>query len=148
MHTYKFAKISEIIRSNESVSKHINLLVAALNIIEMVFKTTNSNLPPREYKIIWINVIRYVLLHIFAIYGLYLSLFVAKWFTFLWGEYSTFIRNDCDYIQFLAIFLYQAGILGITAGAHRLWSHKAFKAKPPLKVVLMLLQTLAFQVSL
>lgn len=39
-----------------------------------------------------------------------------------------------------------AGGLGITAGAHRLWAHRAYKAKWPLRVILMLFNTLAFQV--
>lgn len=39
-----------------------------------------------------------------------------------------------------------AGAMGITAGAHRLWAHRAYKAKLPLRVILMLCQTLAFQV--
>lgn len=37
---------------------------------------------------------------------------------------------------------------GITAGAHRLWSHKAYKARLPLRIVLMILQTVAFQNSI
>lgn len=47
----------------------------------------------------------------------------------------------------LALLLYKLGCMGVTAGAHRLWSHKAYKAKTPLKIILMLLQTLAFQVN-
>jgi len=37
--------------------------------------------------------------------------------------------------------------LGITAGAHRLWSHRAYKATWHLRLILMLLHTLAFQTS-
>lgn len=37
------------------------------------------------------------------------------------------------------------GGMGITAGAHRLWSHKSYKAKLPLRALLMIFQTLAFQ---
>lgn len=40
-----------------------------------------------------------------------------------------------------------AGSMGITAGAHRLWSHRAYKAKWPLRFLLMLFQTLAYQVN-
>jgi len=40
------------------------------------------------------------------------------------------------------------GGLGITAGVHRLWSHKAYKAKLPLRIFLMLCQSLAFQNSI
>ena len=35
--------------------------------------------------------------------------------------------------------------MGITAGAHRLWSHRAYKAKLPLRVMLMLLNCMALQ---
>jgi fatty-acid desaturase len=48
---------------------------------------------------------------------------------------------------FTAILLYQAGGLGITAGAHRLWAHRSYKAKWPLRLILMIFNTLAFQVS-
>jgi stearoyl-CoA desaturase (Delta-9 desaturase) len=51
------------------------------------------------------------------------------------------------FLIFSAFFLYQAGGLGITAGAHRLWSHRSYKAKWPLKVILVIFNTLAFQVS-
>jgi stearoyl-CoA desaturase (delta-9 desaturase) len=37
-------------------------------------------------------------------------------------------------------------MLGVTAGTHRLWSHRTYKAKWPLRVILMLLHTMAFQV--
>ncbi|XP_011858434.1 PREDICTED: acyl-CoA Delta(11) desaturase-like [Vollenhovia emeryi] len=44
-----------------------------------------------------------------------------------------------------AIMLYQLGMLGITAGAHRLWSHRSYKATWPLQLLLMIMNTLAFQ---
>lgn len=34
---------------------------------------------------------------------------------------------------------------GITAGVHRLWSHRAYKAKWPLRLMLMIFNTIAFQ---
>ena len=36
---------------------------------------------------------------------------------------------------------------GITAGAHRLWTHRSFKASWPLRVVLAIGYTLSLQVS-
>lgn len=39
------------------------------------------------------------------------------------------------------------GELGVTAGAHRLWSHKSYKAKLPLQIILMVLNSIAFQNS-
>lgn len=44
-----------------------------------------------------------------------------------------------------ATILYQLGGLGITAGAHRLWAHRAYKARWPLSIFLMICNTLAFQ---
>lgn len=38
--------------------------------------------------------------------------------------------------------------IGVTAGAHRLWSHHSFKATWQLRVILMLFQTIAVQYSL
>jgi len=40
-----------------------------------------------------------------------------------------------------------SGALGITAGAHRLWSHKCYKATLPLKLMLIVMQTIAGQSS-
>lgn len=34
---------------------------------------------------------------------------------------------------------------GVTAGAHRLWTHRSFKANKRLKILLMILQTIAIQ---
>lgn len=38
--------------------------------------------------------------------------------------------------------------LGVTMGAHRLWSHRAFKAKPWLKIFLLYMHTLAGNLQL
>ena len=35
--------------------------------------------------------------------------------------------------------------MGITAGAHRLWAHRAYKARFPTRVFLSIVQTMAFQ---
>jgi stearoyl-CoA desaturase (delta-9 desaturase) len=48
---------------------------------------------------------------------------------------------------FTAGFAYATcGGLGITAGAHRLWAHRSYKAKWQLRVILGIFQTIAFQV--
>lgn len=49
------------------------------------------------------------------------------------------------FIFITGIFLLLIGSQGITAGAHRLWSHKTYKAKLPLRIILMIFQTVAFQ---
>ncbi|KDR08705.1 Acyl-CoA Delta(11) desaturase [Zootermopsis nevadensis] len=93
-------------------------------------ESKNDAKPPEKYRrqIVWRNVILFAYLHLAAVYGAYLMLTSAKIITSIW-----------------AILLYQAGGLGITAGAHRLWAHRAYKAKWPLRLILMLFNTLAFQ---
>ncbi|KAI3389924.1 hypothetical protein SNEBB_006832 [Seison nebaliae] len=80
-------------------------------------------------NIYWRNMILFPLLHLAACFGLY-SIFQGKvaWQT----------------IAFM--FLYNViGIVGITAGAHRLWCHRTYKATFPLRVALIIMQTIGFQ---
>lgn len=91
----------------------------------------NDNAKPREKyrrKLVWRNIILFVYLHLAAVYGAYLMLASAKILTAVF-----------------ATLLYIAGGFGVTAGAHRLWAHRAYKAKWPLRVILMIFNTLAFQ---
>jgi len=83
-------------------------------------------------QIVWRNVALFVYLHLAAVYGGYLF-FTGQvmWQTFLWA----------------AAFYYMSG-LGITAGCHRYWAHKSYKAKLPLRLILALFQTIAFQNSI
>lgn len=86
--------------------------------------------PTKEYKrkLVWRNIILFIYLHGAALYGAYLFLTSAKLMTDVW-----------------AFLLYQASGLGITAGAHRLWAHRAYKARWPLRVMLIIFNTIAFQ---
>uniref|UniRef100_A0A0M3IMK2 Acyl-CoA desaturase n=1 Tax=Ascaris lumbricoides TaxID=6252 RepID=A0A0M3IMK2_ASCLU len=79
-------------------------------------------------SIVWRNVILFVLLHLFALFGAYQIIFVAKWPTVLWTVVCWFLS-----------------VLGITAGAHRLWSHKSYKATWPARLFFMLCNCMAFQ---
>jgi fatty-acid desaturase len=47
--------------------------------------------------------------------------------------------------KFSAYVLYIISGLGITAGAHRLWAHRSYKAKVPLRIILAFFNTVAFQ---
>ncbi|XP_025404998.1 acyl-CoA Delta(11) desaturase-like [Sipha flava] len=78
--------------------------------------------------IVWRNVILFAYLHLAALYGALLIFTSAKIATTIF-----------------AIFMYQVSLIGITAGAHRLWSHRSYKAKWPLRVILMICNTVAFQ---
>ncbi|CAC5381288.1 unnamed protein product [Mytilus coruscus] len=43
------------------------------------------------------------------------------------------------------IFYYIFSAVGITAGAHRLWSHRSYKAKTPLRILLAIMNSAALQ---
>uniref|UniRef100_A0A8C5K9B8 stearoyl-CoA 9-desaturase n=1 Tax=Jaculus jaculus TaxID=51337 RepID=A0A8C5K9B8_JACJA len=83
--------------------------------------------PPPKLEYVWRNIILMVLLHLGALYGTTLLL-SCKLYTLLWG-----------------IVYFSISILGITAGAHRLWSHRTYKARLPLKIFLIIANTMAFQ---
>ncbi|KAI1306449.1 Acyl-CoA Delta(11) desaturase [Halotydeus destructor] len=64
--------------------------------------------------------------HLVAIYGFYVL------FTYhLWP------------LWFICMFYVNLCIVGLTAGSHRLWAHKSYKARFPLRLFLMLCQTCA-----
>lgn len=46
-----------------------------------------------------------------------------------------------------AVFCFLVSALGITAGAHRLWSHRSYKASLPLRIFLGVANSMAFQVT-
>jgi len=82
-----------------------------------------------ERVIVWGNVVKFLILHSLALYGLTLlpSLSLLSWvFLFL---------------------TYQFSGLGITAGAHRLWAHRSYKAKIPLRLFLLAANSMAGQNS-
>ena len=81
-------------------------------------------------KIVWRNVFIFAFLHLGALYGIYCCFF-CKWQTLLFSY-----------------MLYIMGGLGITAGNHRLWAHRTYKARLPLRILLGIFQTLALQNSI
>lgn len=85
---------------------------------------------PRRYKwqVVWINVIYYTILHLLAVWGLYSVFFTAHIATSL-----------------SALFYYILGGIGVTAGCHRLWSHRTYRATWQLRTLLMLMFTMAGQ---
>lgn len=78
--------------------------------------------------IVWRNVVLFAYLHASAVYGLYLAFVDTQWRTLLF-----------------ALLLHLYGGLGITAGAHRMWAHKSYKGKLPLRIILMIFNCVAFQ---
>jgi len=80
-----------------------------------------------EWQIVWLNVYFMVVLHLTALYGIYL-IPGANPRTWFW--------------TWLCHFL---GGLGITCGVHRLWAHRSYKATWPLRMLLMLFNCIAGQ---
>ncbi|KAL1123055.1 hypothetical protein AAG570_002143 [Ranatra chinensis] len=79
-------------------------------------------------KLNWPLVLFQIYLHTTALAGLWFMIHFAQWKTII-------------YLVFLVSF----GMFGLTAGAHRLWAHETYKAAWPVRVFLMLMQTLSCQ---
>ena len=80
--------------------------------------------------IVWINVAKFVVIHFLAICGVVVFPF-AKWQTWVFFVFLKILSN-----------------LGVTAGAHRLWSHKSYKATLPYKIMVMFFNCISFQNSI
>ncbi|XP_066259244.1 acyl-CoA Delta-9 desaturase-like isoform X2 [Euwallacea similis] len=82
-----------------------------------------------KHKIVWKNVVAFIILHLIAIHALYL-LVALKY------RLTTFV--------FFYLYMVFASV-GVTGGAHRLWTHRTYQANLPLRIFLMLAQTTALQ---
>lgn len=90
----------------------------------------NAGSPQYKWKIVWRNVIAMTFLHIGAVYGYY----------YIGLDPSINSRS------FLMIdVIGRVASIGVLAGAHRLWSHRAYKATLPLRIMLMIFQTMCLQ---
>uniref|UniRef100_A0A1I8NWE4 Fatty acid desaturase domain-containing protein n=1 Tax=Stomoxys calcitrans TaxID=35570 RepID=A0A1I8NWE4_STOCA len=85
----------------------------------------------RKLEPAWLNIIIISYVALGSLYGLYLLLTNSV-------KLKTFV--------FATILSYSSG-LAITAGAHRLWTHRSYKAKWPVKIFLLILNTVAYQNS-
>ncbi|XP_072746321.1 acyl-CoA Delta-9 desaturase-like isoform X2 [Anoplolepis gracilipes] len=79
----------------------------------------------------WLNIVFIILLHV----GMLYACFIFKWLEDLRTTIWIFIMA-------------MIGAIGITAGAHRLWTHRAYKAKWPLRIILVLCYVSAGQNNL
>ncbi|KAI5756069.1 hypothetical protein M8J77_021776 [Diaphorina citri] len=88
-----------------------------------------SSRHPYRWSIVWRNVLAFVYLHLGASYAIYLMFFnQVQLKTILYMLFVGFISGE-----------------GVTAGAHRLWAHRTYSAKWPLRLILMLANSMAFQ---
>jgi len=87
----------------------------------------DEKLPPQCHQIVWRNVILFIILHTGALVGIYTATLCSP-ATWAW----TVVYALCS-------------ALGVTAGAHRLWAHRTYRAKLPLRIFLAICNTAAFQ---
>ncbi|KAL5235901.1 hypothetical protein ACI65C_003311 [Semiaphis heraclei] len=91
-----------------------------------------ENGSPPEYvhrrQIVWFNAIGFLVLHLGALYGMYLFLTSSKILTILW-----------------TLLVASASALSVTMGAHRLYTHRTFKCNEWIKALLVFGQTVAGQ---
>ncbi|EDW14556.1 acyl-CoA desaturase isoform X2 [Drosophila mojavensis] len=100
-----------------------------LKLVEEQQQEQKSDTDEVVYKpqIRWPDLGAQTFLHVGALYGLYL-LFSAKFYTFLWVVGCIWVSG-----------------IGITAGAHRLWSHKSYTASLFLRILLAFMFSIAGQ---
>ena len=130
---YKFG------RKSDASNFHIFKMPSAAKISSstMILNSSSEASPIRpnsqpskwDWKIHWLPVVALVPLHGFGIYGLFLFSI----------NYPT-----GAYLHALNVL---TGI-GVTVGAHRLWTHRSFKANLPLRILLASLFTLSGQRSI
>jgi len=108
--------------------------ISAYDVHEDLSKTLTSDpdYVPLESKpvpmvIRWRNVALFAMLHIGGLIGIYV-IPSARLYTLIF-TFALYILNN----------------LGITAGAHRLWTHRSYHAKLPLRIFLALCNSLALQ---
>lgn len=83
-----------------------------------------------KQQYIWRNMVVFAVAHAIGLYGLWQMFVSAKVLTGLF-----------------ALMLYGMAIVGVSAGVHRLWSHRAYKATFLMRLVLVVFSTIAHQNS-
>ncbi|XP_046602986.1 acyl-CoA Delta-9 desaturase-like isoform X2 [Neodiprion virginianus] len=81
-----------------------------------------------ETTLIWPNIVSIALLHLIGMYMAYTIPFQCRKLTLFWG-----------------LLIGMSSGFGVTGGVHRLWSHRSYKAKWPLRVILIICYSIAGQ---
>ena len=115
-------------RKHESVEEDYDSDTGHLSNDSRGIKDSGPTNTKYKIELVWRNIFLMILLHSMGIYGLYLLLFQCKWQTMYFNVIT---------LQVLA--------LGVTAGAHRLWSHRSYEARLPLRIFLMILNSAMLQ---
>lgn len=102
-----------------------------------------------DQGIVWKYVVAFAIFHILTGRALYFALSRQLHpYTVIFGE--RMMKNGLSERNSrgsqTALFYGWFASLGITAGGHRLWSHRAYKARLPARILLMIAHTAAGQV--
>mmetsp|Transcript_1545 Transcript_1545/g.2385 ORF Transcript_1545/g.2385 Transcript_1545/m.2385 type:complete len:611 (-) Transcript_1545:82-1914(-) len=95
------------------------------------FSSTIADIRAISSQLHMFNITYLGFVHLWAFIGLFTAVPYASWKSLVW-----------------CVFLHTIYGLGITAGAHRLWSHKSYTATLPVKILLMLFNCGANQGSI
>lgn len=103
-------------------------------------------------EIVWLNVLAFLYLHYASAQAFYIiATGQAKLSTCIICKFKNtqyLLKYWINVSQFVVGYLFAGfAALGVTAGAHRLWTHNGYKAKWPLKLIWMYLNCMAFQNS-
>ncbi|XP_055850709.1 acyl-CoA Delta-9 desaturase [Episyrphus balteatus] len=112
--------------AKELSKKSLNVDPSKSSDSEQTSTNANSDAGKVKREASWPSVLFYIHLNILGLYGIFVLLTNTSFLTILF-----------------TLVLSLLGIMGVTAGAHRLWAHKTYEATFSLKVFLMICQTLA-----
>ncbi|KAG5669862.1 hypothetical protein PVAND_000153 [Polypedilum vanderplanki] len=130
--TIPIAKAMELVNTFSELHSHEEELKKCREVGSQIPVIMNSEIgtdPNYKFTFVWFNTIGFIILHIIGITGLIAALL-----------------GYCRvYTSIYSLWLIYAAGQGVTMGAHRLWSHRAFKAKRWLKIFLLYMHTLAGQ---
>ncbi|XP_065206331.1 stearoyl-CoA desaturase 5-like [Planococcus citri] len=85
----------------------------------------------KRQDIDWKRICFFVTLHLVALHGFITFPYRKKTSTFIWGWFLVIVAN-----------------FGISAGVHRLWCHKTYKAKLPLRIIYLIFHLVSGQYSM
>lgn len=117
--------ISQELISGKLTNEHLATERNSLIVPQVQTKNPFTYIKNGDFDLVWPNIFIFTIAHLVYFYSLYYILI-----------HSNDIKNM--YTWMFGYFVGVAGGMGITAGAHRLWSHKSYDAKLPLRIFLMI----------
>jgi stearoyl-CoA desaturase (delta-9 desaturase) len=105
----------------------------------MVPKEDNYSNSEAGSVVDWAMLGYFIVVHAFAVYALLVLL--------IFGSCPFFGQGKAVKVETLlfAFVLYVLGALGVTGGVHRLWAHRSYKAGLPLRLMLMIFNSIVNQ---